>query len=171
MCCRLQEYVAGDEEDCQHPHGGGDFLGFATEGVDEHIGNHADEDAVADAVAEGHEDDGEEGGDGLAVVVQFNLLDGAEHHQTHDDQRGSGCRRGDVGEDGRKEERDGKAADGGECGEARAATGSHTGSTLHVGGGCGGAEAGAAGGGNSVGHEYFVDAVDVAFFVDHAGFL
>ena len=70
-----------------------------------------------------------------------------------------------------KKQCNGKAADGGEGGEARASTGTHTGSTLHIGGGCRGAEAGAAGGGNSVGHENFVDAVDVALFVNHAGFL
>ena len=76
-----------------------------------------------------------------------------------------------MGEDGREEECNDEAADGGEGGEAGAAASADTSGTFDIGGSGGGAKAGSAGGGYSVGHEDLVDAVDVAFLIDHAGFL
>ena len=47
----LQEYVLTDEQNCQYPHGEGDFLELACQSMTKHIGDDADEDAIADAVS------------------------------------------------------------------------------------------------------------------------
>lgn len=58
---RLDEDISQHKECCQHPHGGGDVLEVATEGVEEHIAYQTDEDAVVDAEAEGHHHHRDEG--------------------------------------------------------------------------------------------------------------
>ena len=76
-----------------------------------------------------------------------------------------------MGEDGGKEQGEGKAAHCSEGGETSAAAGSYTCCTLHISGSGRCAEAGTAGGGHGVGHEHLVDAVDVALLVHHTGLL
>ena len=145
----------------QHPHRYRNLLELAADGVAEHIGDNTKEDTVGDAVGKGHHDYGYEGGDGLAVVVPVNGLDGRHHHHAHNDEGGSGGCAGDCEEDGAQEQGQAEEHCHGEGGEAGAAAFTHSGCALHVGCGGGGAEAGACYGGDGIGKEHLLYAFNL----------
>lgn len=87
---RLDEDISQHKERRQHPHGGGDALEVATEGVEEHIAYQTDEDAVADAEAEGHHHHRDEGRQRLDGVFPVDFQHGCHHHAHYNERRGGG---------------------------------------------------------------------------------
>ena len=136
MCARksrgLEEDVLQDEQHGQHIHERADLLllGFAGDDVDEGPGDDADGDALRDAVSSGHCQNGQEGGDALAGVVEVDLDGGTHHVEAHDDQSRSRCKAGDGqeqrAEDGGQQEQDA----GGHSGQTGAAALGDAGSAL-----------------------------------------
>ena len=131
----LYKNVLTDKQDGQNPHGDGDGLELAGHSVTEHIGDDTDEDAVADAIGQRHDDDGEKGGDGLAIVIPMDALHGGHHHHTHDDKgrRSSGF--GDSQKQRTEEQCQGETQRGSEGCETSTTTLAYARGTLHV---CGG---------------------------------
>ena len=131
----LNKDVLTDKQDGQDPHGDGDLLELAGDGMTDDVRDDADEDTVADAVGQGHEDDGQEGGDSSAVVFPMDASDGRHHHHTNDDQRWSRGSTGD-GQEQRTEEQGQRKADGCREGcQSGAAAFANARGTLYVSGG------------------------------------
>ena len=86
----LDKDIFADEQRSQDPHSDGDVLEAAGHCVAEHVGDDTQQDTVGNAVGQRHHDDGDEGGNGLAIVVPVDALDGRHHHHAHDDEGGSG---------------------------------------------------------------------------------
>ena len=128
----LEEHVLEDEQHGQHVHQRADllFLGLAGDDVDDGLGNDADGDALRDAVGSGHGQNGEEGGNALAGVVEIDLDGRAHHVEAHDDQGRSRCKGRDGeeqrAEDGGQQEQDA----GGHSGQTGAAAFGDAGSAL-----------------------------------------
>jgi len=105
----LNKDVLTDKQCCEDPHRDGDVLELAGNSVAENVGDNTEKDTVGDTVSERHHDDGDECGDGPAVVLPVDALHGAHHHYTHDDKGGSGSCAGDREEDRAEEESKGEA--------------------------------------------------------------
>ena len=82
----LQADVLQDEQHGQHIHQRADllFLGLAGDHIDDGPGDHTNGNALRDAVCSGHGQDGQEGGDALAGVVEVDLDRGAHHVEPKD---------------------------------------------------------------------------------------
>ena len=167
----LQADVLQDEQHGQHIHQRADllFLGLAGDHIDDGPGDHTNGNALRDAVRSGHGQDGQEGGDALAGVVEVDLDRGAHHVEAHDDQSRSRCKAGDGqeqrAEDGSQQEQH----TGGHAGQAGAAALGHAGSALHEGGGGGSTQHSTGAGGDGVCHQSTLDAGQLAVLVQHVG--
>ena len=142
MGCRVlnngQQDEVQNEQSSDHPQDGMDLFGLALAHLDNAVGDEAHGNAVGDAVAQGHENAGEEGGDGLADVVPLDFLEGGGHHHAHQHQgrgRGGG---GDSADKGGQERAEGKADGNHYAGKARAAASADASGALHKGGGVAG---------------------------------
>ena len=122
-----------------------------------------------DGVEEGHGGHTQEGGDGLGVVGEVHLQDGAHHEEAHHHQSGGGGEGGDGQEDGGEEEGQAEEGGGEETGEAGAAALGHTGGTLGEGGDGGGAQHGAGGGAHGVGEKGALQPGQSPLFVQQVG--
>ena len=101
----IQEHVLQDEERGQDAHAGVQLAPAACREADQHVGDKAQQDAVGDAVGHRHEDDADERGDGIDILLDVQLLDVEHHHEAYQHQR-RGCSFGRDGhEDGGEEER------------------------------------------------------------------
>ena len=69
-----------------------------------HIGDDTNKDSVADAVCQRNGDEGQEGRNGLTIVIPMNAGYGRHHHYTHNDKGGRSCCAGDSQEDGAEEQ-------------------------------------------------------------------
>ena len=167
----LEEHVLEDKQHGQHIHQGADllFLGLAGDQIDQGPGDHADGDALGNAVSGGRGQNGQEGGDALAGVIEVDLDGGTHHVEAHDDQGRSRCKGRDGeeqrAEDGGQQEQDA----GGHSGQTGAAALGNAGSTLDEGGGGGSAQHSACAGGDGVGHQCALDVGQLAVLVQHVG--
>ena len=88
---------------------------------EEQVGDEASDDAVGDRVGERHQDDGQEGGDGLLGIQPINVAAMLKHHGADDHDCGAGGVGRNAGKDGREEHGDAEADGDDERGEAGAA--------------------------------------------------
>ena len=161
--------VSEHEERCQNVHGGAQFLPVARAHLHQDIRNVGQHDTVADAVCERHEGDTYEARDGIAEVVELDVVYACHHDGTHQHQCGSRGLSRDGQEQRGQEQGQQEADGGGECSQSAASSSVYARSTLHIGGHRAGAQHGAYGGADGVSHECLLQARDVPLLVHHAG--
>jgi len=80
------------------------FPAFSGDQLDQRISNEAESNTVGDAVGQGHDDHGQESGEGLGEVVEINFHHGADHENPDDYQgRSGGFGRNQTGQGGDEE--------------------------------------------------------------------
>ena len=161
------QHVAQHEERRHDVERGADVAPTAAEGLDERVGDETQRHAFGDVVGENHHDHGHEGRKGFGDVVEIDILDRTEHEHAHQHEGTGGGGRRNEQEEGGEEEGHGEEQTGGEGGHAGAAAFGDAGATFDESCDCRGAEHGAYGGADGVGHECFLHVFHVALGVHH----
>ena len=157
------------EDDRKHIGQGRDLPGLAREQLDAGEGDQRQTDAVADGAGNGHGQQHDRHGQQLGQVVKVDLLQVAEHQNTHIDQGGGGGRGGDQSGDGREEDAQQEENAGGDGRQTGATAGGDAGGGFHKGGDGGGAGEGTGHGADGVGQQGFLHLGHPALLVQHAG--
>ena len=166
LCGQEELHQEDDREDIGEDR---DLFPLAGAQLDAAVGDERQADAVADGAGDRHGQQHDGHGKQLGHVGEIDVLEVAEHEDTHIDQSGGGGRRGDDGRH-RGDEHTGQEEDaGGEGGQAGAAARLHAGGRFHKGGDGARAGEGACHGADGVGQQGLAHLGHIPVFVQHPG--
>ena len=90
---RLDEDILQNKQHRENIHCGGDTLEVTTQCIQHHVADHTQQNTVRNRIYQRHHHDRNKCGDRLCIIIKRNILDGAHHKQTYDNQYRSGCSR------------------------------------------------------------------------------